>query len=249
MRNEINYDQYYQTLNLKPGASLAEIKQRYRELARRYHPDTVPPPQREHATLQFQRINVAKEVLEAYWEEQHSAPPSAFPQRFQEALRRREKEQHQQTEASWRPRSEPTRPPQRQQPGAEAPDEPLKQKRHTSKERSSFSFLDRIFIVFIAEICIFLILWFGYHGLVGIHATLVGLQIYNANDLLLKVSFGLLVLALLVGGYLTGIALILLAFLLLVIPHERILGMFSGRRKRPVNPFPHLSPPFPTRRK
>jgi len=64
MNREINYDQCYQTLQLKPGASLAEIKQRYRELAQRYHPDKVPPAQREHATLQFQRINAAKEAFD-----------------------------------------------------------------------------------------------------------------------------------------------------------------------------------------
>ena len=85
MNREINYDQCYQTLQLKPGASLAEIKQRYRELAQRYHPDKVPPAQREHATLQFQRINAAKEALESYWEERRSAPPSALHQRFQDA--------------------------------------------------------------------------------------------------------------------------------------------------------------------
>ena len=99
MSREINYDQCYQTLNLKPGATLAEIKQRYRELAQRFHPDKVPPAQRERATLQFQRINAAKEALESYWEEQRSAPPSALHQRFQEALRRREEDQRQRTEA------------------------------------------------------------------------------------------------------------------------------------------------------
>jgi len=114
MSREINYDQCYQTLQLQPGASLAEIKQRYRELARRYHPDKVPPAQRERATLQFQRINAAKEMLESYWEDQRSAPPSALHQRFQDALRRREEDQRQRTEARWRPRTEPPRPSQRQ---------------------------------------------------------------------------------------------------------------------------------------
>jgi DnaJ-domain-containing protein 1 len=250
MSREINYDQCYQTLNLKPGASLAEIKQRYRELARRYHPDTVPSAQRDRATLQFQRINAAKEVLEAYWEKQRSAPPSALHQRFQEVLRRREEEQRQRVETPWRLRTEPPHPPQRQRPTeSETPYESAKQKRRASREKSSVSFLDRVFIVLIAETSIFLILWFGYHGLSDIHTALVRLQVYTAHDLMLKVSFGLLVLALLVCGYVTGIALILLAFLLLVIPHERILRMLSGRRKRSANPFPHLSRPLSARRK
>ena len=192
MSSEINYDQCYQTLNLRPGASLAEIKQRYRELARRFHPDKVPPAQRERATLQFQRINEAKEVLEAYWEEQRSAPPSALHQRFQEALRRREEEQRQRTEAAWRPRTEPPRPPQHQRPATpKTPYEPTEQKRHTSREPSSVSFLARVFIVLIAETSIFLILWFGYHSLSDLHTALVRLQVYTANDLMLKVSFGL----------------------------------------------------------
>jgi hypothetical protein len=250
MSSEINYDQCYQTLNLRPGASLAEIKQRYRELARRFHPDKVPPAQRERATLQFQRINEAKEVLAAYWEEQRSAPPSTLHRRFQEALRRREEEQRQRTEAAWRLRTEPPRPPQPQRPATpKTPYEPREQKRHTSREPSSVSFLARVFIVLIAEISIFLILWFGYHSLSDLHTALVRLQVYTANDLMVKVSFGLVVLALLVCGYVTGIALILLAFLLLVVPHERILHMLSGRRKRPANPFPHLSQPFSARRK
>ena len=242
MSREINYDQCYQTLQLKPGASLAEIKQRYRELALRYHPDKVPPAQRERATLQFQRINAAKEALESYWEERRSAPPSALHQRFQDALRRREEDQ--------RPRTEPLRPSQRQPHDTpETQFQSEARKRWVSRSRTSVSFLDRVLIVLIAETSIFLILWFGYHSLSDIHTALVGLQIYNANDLILKVSFGLLVLALLVSGYLTGIALILLAFLFLVVPHESILRMLSRRRKRPVTPFPHLSRPFVPRRK
>jgi DnaJ domain len=190
MSREINYDQCYQTLQLKPGASLAEIKQRYRELARRYHPDKVPPAQRARATLQFQRINAAKEALESYWEERSSAPPSALHQRFQDALRRREEDQ--------RPRTEPPRPSQRQPHDTPEPrPQPEARKRWVSRSRTSVSFLDRVLIVLIAEASIFLILWFGYHSLSNIHTALVGLQIYTANDLMLKVSFGLLVLALL----------------------------------------------------
>jgi hypothetical protein len=250
MSREINYDRCYQTLQLKPGTSLAEIKQRYRELAQLYHPDKVPPAQREHATLQFQQINAAKEALESYWEGQHHAPPSTLHQRFQDALRRHEEAQRQRTEAQWRPWTEPPRPSRRQPHDTpETQSQPVARKRWVSRSRTSVSFLDRVLVVLIAESSIFLILWFGYHGLSDIHTALVGLQIYTAHDLMLKVSFGLLVLALLVGGYLAGIALILLAFLFLVVPHESILRMLSRRRKRPVTPFPHLSRPFVPRRK
>jgi curved DNA-binding protein CbpA len=37
-------DKYYQILNLKPGASQLQIKNAYRELARKYHPDVSPSP-------------------------------------------------------------------------------------------------------------------------------------------------------------------------------------------------------------
>ncbi|WP_237766142.1 DnaJ domain-containing protein [Arthrospira platensis] len=35
-------DRYYQLLNVKPGASLQEIKQAYRTLALLWHPDRYP---------------------------------------------------------------------------------------------------------------------------------------------------------------------------------------------------------------
>lgn len=250
MNGDINYDQCYQILNLRSGASLPEIKQRYRELARRYHPDKVPPAQREHATFQFQQINAAKEVLEAYWERQQSAPPSAAHRRFQDALRRREETQRERAETVWRPRTEAPYPPQR--PRYHTPDAPYvsKVKRQDArKERRPVSIVERLSAVLIAETSIFLILWFGYHTLKDLHTTLIGLQIYTANDLMFKVAFGLLVFTILGCGYLTGIALILLAFLLLFVPHEIVLRMLSGRRKRPAHPFPHLPRSFAPRRK
>ena len=250
MSGEINYDQCYQILNLRIGASLPEIKQRYRELARRYHPDKVSAAQRERATLQFQQINAAKEVLEAYWEQQHRAPPSVAHQRFQEALRRREEAQRERAETIWRPRTEAPYPPQ--QPRYYTPEAPraseVKQQ-DAKKERFFVSIVERLFVVLIAETSIFLILWFGYHTLKDLHTTLIGLQTYTANELMFKVAFGLLVFTILGCGYLAGIALILLAFLLLFVPHEMVLRMLSSRRKRPAHPFPHLPRSFAPRRK
>lgn len=51
---------HYQTLGLDPKASPEEIKKRYRELARRYHPDLNPDPK---AAQQITAINEAYHVL------------------------------------------------------------------------------------------------------------------------------------------------------------------------------------------
>jgi tetratricopeptide (TPR) repeat protein len=51
---------YYQMLGLTPTATAEEIKKRYRELARRYHPDVNPDPNASH---QIKAINEAYHVL------------------------------------------------------------------------------------------------------------------------------------------------------------------------------------------
>jgi curved DNA-binding protein CbpA len=51
---------YYAILGLKPGAKLEEIKKRYRELARRYHPDVNPSPD---AAQKIKAVNEAYHVL------------------------------------------------------------------------------------------------------------------------------------------------------------------------------------------
>jgi len=251
MSRETTYDHCYQTLNLKPGASLTEIKHRYRELARRWHPDTVSPAQRDYATYQFQQINAAKDILESYWQQHNCAPPSESQQRFEEAIQRHTAQRRQQTTGTGFPF--PETPPQshpRQFSDTDSPHEIWQQhQQRLRRARYRVTVLDRIFIVLIAETSISLILWFGYYGLVDLHTSMLGLQVHSPNDLMVNVFFGLFVMALLIGGYLTGIALILLAFLFLFVPHEEILRMLSRRRKRPVNSFPHLSRPFPSRQK
>lgn len=52
---------YYKTLGLDKKATTEEIKKAYRKLARKYHPDL--NPDNAEATLNFQRINEANEVL------------------------------------------------------------------------------------------------------------------------------------------------------------------------------------------
>ena len=52
---------YYSLLQLRPGASLSEVKQAYRKLAKRYHPDRNPGD--PYAQGRFQEIHEAYGVL------------------------------------------------------------------------------------------------------------------------------------------------------------------------------------------
>ena len=53
---------YYSLLGLHPGASVIQIRRAYRELSKRYHPDTTDLPT-EVATTKFQLINEAYATL------------------------------------------------------------------------------------------------------------------------------------------------------------------------------------------
>lgn len=53
---------HYAILGLHPSASVREIRQAYRELSKRYHPDTTVLPD-SVATAKFQRLNEAYGVL------------------------------------------------------------------------------------------------------------------------------------------------------------------------------------------
>ena len=60
-RLSMDYKDYYRTLGIKKGASEAEIRKAYRQLARKHHPDVNPnDPQSE---ARFKEINEANEVL------------------------------------------------------------------------------------------------------------------------------------------------------------------------------------------
>jgi len=56
-----NLNQYYETLGIKPGASAEEVKQAYRALARRWHPDRAgqDPHQKQLAEAKLKAINEA----------------------------------------------------------------------------------------------------------------------------------------------------------------------------------------------
>ncbi|KAH0556919.1 hypothetical protein GP486_005295, partial [Trichoglossum hirsutum] len=53
---------YYQDLEVKPGADTNEIKKQFKKLALKYHPDRNPGHETEFIS-KFQAINVAHEVL------------------------------------------------------------------------------------------------------------------------------------------------------------------------------------------
>ena len=55
------FDDPYQVLGVSPGASDEEIKQAYRRLAKKYHPDRNPGD--EEAARQMQRVNAAYEQI------------------------------------------------------------------------------------------------------------------------------------------------------------------------------------------
>ena len=55
------YDDPYQVLGVSPGASDEEIKQAYRRLAKKYHPDRNPGD--AEAARQMQRVNAAYEQI------------------------------------------------------------------------------------------------------------------------------------------------------------------------------------------
>lgn len=55
-------ENHYNTLGLAPGVSEIQIRRAYRELSKRYHPDTTQLAP-ESATVRFQEINEAYRIL------------------------------------------------------------------------------------------------------------------------------------------------------------------------------------------
>lgn len=54
---------YYDILGLKPGASDDDIKQAYRKLASKFHPDKVPEAEKAAAEVKFKQVKEAYETL------------------------------------------------------------------------------------------------------------------------------------------------------------------------------------------
>ncbi|MEM6501277.1 MAG: J domain-containing protein [Cyanobacteria bacterium P01_C01_bin.89] len=59
---KVRFVSHYQRLGLHPSAGPVEIRRRYRELSKLYHPDTTTLPP-EEAIAQFQALNQAYSVL------------------------------------------------------------------------------------------------------------------------------------------------------------------------------------------
>jgi len=57
----MNFVDYYKILGINKSASAKDVKDAYRKLARKYHPDL--NPNNEDAKTNFQQINEANEVL------------------------------------------------------------------------------------------------------------------------------------------------------------------------------------------
>ena len=92
-RTHEDYDRLYYRLDLEPGASAADIKHNYRQLAQILHPDKWRHPSAASlhwADEQFKRIKEAREVLEAYWAMHHQAPASGTAPGDTQLLRVRE---------------------------------------------------------------------------------------------------------------------------------------------------------------
>lgn len=61
-RTSVHQNSYYTLLGIHPSASPIEIRRAYRELSKRYHPDTTDLP-KANATAKFQQINEAYATL------------------------------------------------------------------------------------------------------------------------------------------------------------------------------------------
>src|SRR5262245_54827072 len=59
----VKFRDYYEVLGVARGASADDIKQGYRRLARKEHPDLKPAAERAAAAERFKEINEAYEVL------------------------------------------------------------------------------------------------------------------------------------------------------------------------------------------
>ncbi len=57
----------YKILGVSPSATPTQIKTAYRALARKHHPDTAPPAEREEASRRFQEVHTAYVILSVPW--------------------------------------------------------------------------------------------------------------------------------------------------------------------------------------
>ena len=62
--NELDESEAYEILNLDITATFAQVKRRYRELAKKWHPDKNDSALKNEAEKKFVRINQAYETIE-----------------------------------------------------------------------------------------------------------------------------------------------------------------------------------------
>jgi DnaJ-domain-containing protein 1 len=60
---ELGQMSFYELLGITESGTLPEIKQAYKQLARKYHPDVSPPDRVEEYTRRFIRVQEAYETL------------------------------------------------------------------------------------------------------------------------------------------------------------------------------------------
>lgn len=61
--SENNFTDWYDILEVEPDAKLAEIKKKYREMAKKYHPDVAPEGQKDEYNRLFNLIKQAYDIL------------------------------------------------------------------------------------------------------------------------------------------------------------------------------------------
>ena len=69
---------YYEVLGLKKGATDAEIKKAYRQMAKKYHPDLNPDD--PEAEAKFKEVNEANDVLSDPEKKANSADNATQPE-------------------------------------------------------------------------------------------------------------------------------------------------------------------------
>merc|ERR1719261_2248319 len=85
----------HQTLGLKPGADLKEVRSVYKELALRWHPDKHPDPETKRAAVErFQEIQAAYDRLVASHDIAGSGVPreGSLAKEWEEELRQKQEE-------------------------------------------------------------------------------------------------------------------------------------------------------------
>lgn len=67
MSDRFDINHVYNILGLKPGASVEEVKQAYRQMAKTWHPDSfLEPQQKQEAEEKIKEINQAYARLKSY---------------------------------------------------------------------------------------------------------------------------------------------------------------------------------------